>query len=153
MLRFFSIPGAHFDQQESATRRQQPDIIDGQVLAPHEVHQHVVEAFQADGLVLQHERNRIGGKEGIGKRERGEHAERRAGAQIQRGRKHRDARAFAAHQSARYVKAVFGQQLVEVVAGDAARDAGKFLADELGVAIAQACQAGIDLAHAAARDE
>ena len=38
-----------------------------------------------------------------------------------------DAGAFAADERARDVEAVFGQQLVEVVAGHAARDARKLL--------------------------
>ena len=42
------------------------------------------------------------------------------------------------------MKAILGEQFVEVVAGDAARDAGKLLTDQVGVAIAQARQSGVD---------
>ena len=48
------------------------------------------------------------------------------------------------------MEAVFGEQLVEVVAGDAAGNARKLLPDERGVAVAEAREAGVDLADAAA---
>ena len=51
---------------------------------------------------------------------------------------------------ARDVEAVLGQQLVEVVAGDAPRDARKFRANEIAVAIADRLQSRVDLAAASA---
>ena len=45
---------------------------------------------------------------------------------------------FAAHQRARHVEVVLRQQLVEVVAGDAPRNARKFLAHQIGIAVANA---------------
>ncbi len=58
--------------------------------------------------------------------------------------------AFGTDEGAGDVEAVFREQLVEVVAGDAAGDAGVFLADEGGVAVAEAFQACVDFSDAAA---
>ena len=57
-----------------------------------------------------------------------------------------DAGAFRAYQGAGDVKAVFRQQLIEVVAGDAARNVRKALADGIRVGVANPRQAGIDFA-------
>ena len=54
---------------------------------------------------------------------------------------HGDAGAFAAHQRARYVESVLRQQLVQVVAGDAAGILGK-RCGSVAVAIPNARQAG-----------
>ncbi len=147
---FLGVPRAHFDQQKAAAGRKQVEIVDGEVFAAHEVDQQVVEAFEADGLVLECQRHGVGGEKGIGNAStvstrKGGLAVRLSVAETIVG-----AGAFGADQRAGDVEAVLGQQLVEVVAGDAARNARKFFADEVGVAVAQAGQAGIDLADAAA---
>ena len=61
-----------------------------------------------------------------------------------------DAGALGADERARDVEAVLGQQLVEVVAGDAPRDVREALADQVGVAVAQVAQPRVDLAPAPA---
>ncbi len=61
-----------------------------------------------------------------------------------------DASAFGSDEGTGNVKAVFGQKFVEVVAGDAARDVGKARLHEGRVRVAQALQAGVDLAFASA---
>ena len=43
----------------------------------------------------------------------------------------RDAGAFASDQRTRYVEAIFGQKLIEVVAGDAARNVREPLPNEV----------------------
>ena len=100
--------------------------------------------------MLERERNGVGGEKRIVEAEHGEHAKRRAGGEVQRGGDDVGAGALGADQRARDMKIVFRQQLVEVVAGDAARNAGKFFADQSGVAVADAREAGVDLADAAA---
>ena len=62
-------------------------------------------------------------RNGVGKAEHDQAPERRALDEPERRLEHGDAGALAADQRARDVEAVLGQQLVEVVAGDAARDA------------------------------
>ena len=86
----------------------------------------------------------------VRKPEHREHAEGRAGGEIERGGDDVDAGALGADQGAGHVEAVLGEQFVEVVAGDAAGNARKFFADQIGVAIANAREAGVDLADAAA---
>jgi len=48
------------------------------------------------------------------------------------------------------MKSIFGQKLVEVVSRHAARDTGKFLPNQVGVAVANAREAGIDRSLTAA---
>ena len=72
----------------------------------------------------------IGGQEGIGKSEDGEDAVGRAGGQVQRGRENAGACAFRPDQRAGYMETVLRQQLVEVVAGNAPRNARVFLPDQ-----------------------
>ena len=100
--------------------------------------------------MLEGARHGVGGEKASSKSQHGEHAEGRAGGEVERGGDDVGAGAFGADQRAGHVEAVFVEQLVEVVAGDAAGDAGEFLADEVGVAVANAGEAGVDLADAAA---
>ena len=48
------------------------------------------------------------------------------------------------------MKIIFGKEFVEVVPGDATRNARKFLADERGIAVANALESGVNFAYAAA---
>ncbi len=95
------------------------------------------------------ERDSIGGEKWIAEAEDGEHAEGRAGGEVERGGDDGGAGAFGADQRAGDVEVVLGQQLVEVVAGDAARNARELFPHQGGVAVADALEAGVDLAHAA----
>ena len=126
-LRFFGGPRAHLDEQKADSGRQLVEIAQREALAAHEIDEQRIEAFKADGLVFERERNGVGGEERIVEAEHGEHAEGRAGGEIQRGGDDVGAGAFGADQRAGDIEVVFGQQLVEVVAGDAAREcAGTF---------------------------
>ena len=75
---------------------------------------------------------------------------RRAVHEARRWLRGRHARALGAHERAGDVEAVFGQELVQVVARDAAGDVGEPRADQSGVVVAQRAQPGVDLAAAAA---
>ena len=68
---------------------------------------------------------------GIGDDE--QHALRRTFDQAACGFENRGAGSFGADQGAGDVESVFGEQVVQVVAGDAAGNVGEFLADEIGV--------------------
>ena len=61
---------------------------------------------------------------------------------------YRGERSFAADQGAGDVEALLGQELVEVVAGDAARDVRVTLPDEVGVLVPEIPQLLVDLATA-----
>ncbi len=148
---FFGGPGAHFNEKEAGAGREVIETFKRQAFAAHEIDKRGIEALKADGFVFEGERDDVGGEKGIVETEHGEDAEGRAGGEIERGRDDIDAGALRTHQSAGNIEVVFGQQLVEVVAGDTTRDAGKFFADQFGVAVANAREAGIDLSYAAAR--
>ena len=100
--------------------------------------------------MLERQWHGVRGDEAIGESENCQHAERRTGGEIQRCRENGGAGALAADQRARNVKFVFGQQFVEVVAGDAAWNARELLTNEIRVAIANAREAGVDLPWSAA---
>ena len=138
--------GAKLAQQKAAAFGQQQHVVDRQMLAEHVVDHQAIEAFEADRLVLEHRGHVIGGDE--------RHRQSRAppggdaagyASAAHSGLQHGDAGALCAHQGAGYVEAVLGQQLVQVVAGNAARNLGKALPDQVAVGIPDACQPGIDL--------
>ncbi len=149
-LRFSRIPCAHLHQQEAAAGRKQGDVVHGELLALHEIDDQPVKAFQPDGIVFQNARHNIGGEKAVGEGQHGEHAEGRTGGEVERGGDDRGAGALGADQRAGYVEAVLVEQLVEVVAGDAAGNARESFADERGVMVAQLGEVRVDLAHAAA---
>ena len=148
--RFFRGPRAHLDQQEAHPGRELVQLLQRQSLAAHELDQEMVETLESDGLVLQRLGNGVGRLECIGESQHREHAIGRAGGQVESGGKHVDASAFRSNQRAGYVEAALGQQLVQVVTGDAARNAGEPFADQHRVVVANAPEAGVDLALAAA---
>jgi hypothetical protein len=58
-----------------------------------------------------------------------EHALRRTFHKTARGFEDCDAGSFGTYQGSRYVKTVFGEQVIQVVAGDSAGNVGEPLAD------------------------
>ncbi len=84
-LRLSRVPCAHFDQQEPASLGQQRNIVHGQTLAAHEIDEHSVKAFQADGPEFKHARHGVGGLECVGKGQCREYAKGRTGDEVQRG--------------------------------------------------------------------
>ena len=122
-LRFFGGPCTHLNEQESYAGRELIELSQCEALAAHELDEHVVEAFEADGTVFESQWNCVGGNESVGESQHGEDAKRRAGGKVELGRKNCCAGAFRADQGAGYVEAGLGKQLIEVVAGNAARDA------------------------------
>ncbi|HKF35379.1 MAG TPA: hypothetical protein VKB35_00645 [Ktedonobacteraceae bacterium] len=117
-----------------------------QVLLTHILDQDVIEALERNGLVGHNLGDTVGSNVGIGEAEHQQHASGGAGDEAHSGFQHRDAGALGAHQRTRNVKAVFRQQLVEVVAGNAARYVGEARADKVGVGVSQRFEACIDVA-------
>ena len=94
--------------------------------------------FEADRAVPRTSRHVVGGVVDVRIAEDEQRARRRAVDEPRRSPRARATHvAFGADQRARDVEAVLGQQLVEVVAGDAARDVREARADQVGVAVAQ----------------
>ncbi len=92
----------------------------------------------------------VGGDEGVGEAERNQAAMLRARLQLAFRFQNGHAGAFAADQGAGHVEAVFRQQLIQVVAGDATRNVGEAGAHERRIGVAQAAQPRVDLAAPAA---
>ena len=83
-----------------------------------------VDAFEADGFVLEEQGDVVGGDEDVVEADADEGAELGAFDEAERGAEDDGAGAFAADEGAGDVEAVFGEELVEVEAGDAAGDVG-----------------------------
>ncbi len=79
-----------------------------------------------------------------------QHAFGRAFDQPARGFENRDAGTFGADEGAGNVESILGQEEVQVVAGDAARNVGKALADKIGVGGGDGLQFVIDFGAPAA---
>jgi len=148
-LSFSSGPAAHFDEQKASAGREQTDVIDGKMLAHHEVDQSAIEALQAEGVQFKDAGDDIGRLERVVEGEDGEDAEGGRGGEVEGGGEDGCAGALGANKGASDIEAVLGKEFVEVVARDAAGDAGKALADAGGVLIAKSFEAGVDLAYAA----
>ena len=99
------------------------------------VDHYVVKAFEADGAVLHDLGNVVGAEINVGPSDDEQHSRRRTLDQSASRFEHRDASAFGADQRARHVKAVFGEQVVEVVSGNAARNVRELAAHLLAVAV------------------
>ncbi len=110
----------------------------------------LIEAFQADRLVLQRQRNRIGRNKRIVESQHRQHAKRRARRQVQRRRQHRRAGSFATHQRPRHVESVLRQQLIEVVSRNPPRNARKPRSHQVRIAVANVLEPRVDLALPAA---
>ena len=97
------------------------------------VDQKVVKAFEANGFVLHNLRDVIGALINVGTADDQQHARRRTLDQAAGGFKNGDAGAFGTDECAGDVKAIFREQIVEVVSGDAARNIGELLANLIAV--------------------
>ena len=96
-----------------------------QVLLAHALDQGIIEAFERNRLVGHNLWDVIRGNVGIGETKHQQRASRRTVDEAHGGFQHGDTRTFATNQRPRNVKAVFWQQLVEVVAGNTAVYLGK----------------------------
>ena len=142
--------GAELHHQPSATFGQKREAFGVDPFHSRVADQKIVEAFEADGLVRHDFGHVIGALINVGIGDDEQHALRRAFDQAASRFENRDAGAFGSDQGAGHVESVLGQEKIQVVAGDAARNFGKTLADEIAVGGGDALQSGVDLAAAAA---
>ena len=108
-----------------------------------------VDAFEADGFVKEDLRDVVGGEEDVGEANADEGSAGWGFDELEGGAEDNGAGAFAADQGSCEVEVVFGEEFVEVVAGDSARDAWEAGADLVGVGVAELFERGVDLADAA----
>ncbi len=55
-------PGAHFDEQKADAGRKVIETFKREALAAHEIDEHGIEAFEADGTVFKDRRHGVGGE-------------------------------------------------------------------------------------------
>src|SRR6185436_12854436 len=126
--------------------RQQRESVRIQSLVLLIAHEQVVEALEPDRAEVADARYVIGGVVDARISEDEESARGRAVDEARRRLEHEHARRLRSDERTGDVKTVLGQQLVEVVAGDAARDFRKARANQIGVLIANLSQSRVDLA-------
>ncbi len=142
--------GTELDHDPGIARRQQRDVGAAQPAFAQAADDALVETFGGDRPEGEDFRNGVAGLIDVGEAQHQDHPRLRTGHQPRLGFQRDDAGAFAADQRARDVEAVFRQQLIEVVAGDAALDFRETRANQVGVLVAQVAQPAVDLAAAAA---
>jgi hypothetical protein len=141
---------SEFDQQPGAAIWQGRLAPRADALEAHVFEQHSVEAFESDRVVLHDHRHRGGGDVDVFVAEHQKAPDLRARHQANQSLEHGDAGAFGTHQSSRHVEAVLGQQLVQVIAGNAPGDFGEAFADLIAIGVAHLHEALVDLAPASA---
>src|SRR5208282_4792858 len=109
----------------------------------------VVKTFEADRAMLHDLRNVVGADVNVGPSNDQQHPLRWTFDEAASGFENRDTRAFGANQRTRNVKAVFREQIVEVVSGNAARNIRKLAAHLLTIAVGERLEAGVDFSAAA----
>ena len=139
---------AEFDYQPAAAFRQQRQAFEVHTLAPARCDHDVVQTFEADGAMLHNLRDVVGGKINIGPSDNEQHPRRRTLDETASGLENRDASAFRADQRAGHVKTAFGQQVVEVVSGNAPWNVRELAADLVAVAVREGLEAGVDFGAA-----
>ena len=145
---------AELDEQEAVPLGQHRLVLVVQVHERHVLDQDVVDALEPERLVGHHHRDVVACEAGVGEAEDEQAALGRAVDQADGRLEDRDAGALGARERGGDVEAVLGQEAVEVVAGDAARQLRVALADEVAVPVAEVAQLGVDLAlGAAGRDQ
>src|SRR6266446_2034422 len=136
--------GAEFDHQPSTAFGQQREAFEVHAFAAARVDHDVVKTFEADGAMLHDLRDVVGTEINIWPSDDEQRPRWRTLDQTAGGFEHRDASSFRADERARHVKAVFGEQVVEVVSGNAARNVGELAANLLSVAVGDGVESSID---------
>src|SRR3984885_3336999 len=142
--------GTKLDHQPSAAFGEQREAIEVEAFASVGVDDDVVETFEADGAVFHDLRNVVSANANVGPSDYTQHARGRALHESAGGFENRRAGAFGADQRTRDVESIFGEQVIEVVTGDAARNVRILAADLVSVAVGELLQAGVDLGAAPA---
>jgi hypothetical protein len=142
--------GAELDDEEAVAAGEELEVFDGFLFAAEGFEEIAVDAFEADGFVLEDLGDVVGGEEDVGEANADEGAARGAFDELEGGAEDDGAGAFAADEGSGEVEVVLGEELVEVEAGDATGDAGEFCADLVGVGVADVFEGGVDFAGAAA---
>ena len=134
-LRFRGCLRAEFDKQPSATGRKQCKAFGIDAFLARARDENVVETFEADGFVLKDFGDAIGALVNVGISDDEQDAGRRTFDQTESRFKNGGASSFGADQGAGDVESVFGEKLIQVVAGDAAGDLRKALADLIAILV------------------
>ena len=145
-----AVRAAQLDQQPTAPVGQVREVLDVHAFRARIVHQLLVDPFQCERPVRKDRRDVFGGREDVFEAGDEHRAVRRPVDEAHRCAQHGHQSALAADQRARDVEPVLGEQLIEVVAGNAPRDLRVARADLLRVSVAHVSETSIDLAGAAA---
>ena len=138
--------GSELGEQPGTPGRVERDVVGEQIRLEHVPGHRLVDRLETDRAVLEDREDVVRGRELVVVGDDGERAVPGTGNETDGRLEHEGARALRPDQRARDVEAPLGQQLVEVVARDAAGDVRVLLADEAAVAVAEIAQPPVDLA-------
>ena len=117
--------GAEFDDEEAVAGREKFEVGEIFLFAAEGFEEVAVDAFEADGFVFEDLRDVVGGEKDEREAEADEGAAGWGFDELECGAEDDGAGAFAADEGAGDVEVVFGEELVEIVAGDAAGNVGE----------------------------
>ena len=141
---------AELDEQEAVAVRQHREVLVVEADHLHVLEQHGVHALEAERLCIEHLADVVGRLVLVVVAEHEQGAVGRGMDEVDARFEHQRAGALGSGQRSGDVESPLRQEIVEVVAGDAAREVGVARADLVGVVVAQVAQARIDLAAPAA---
>src|SRR6266478_9644744 len=142
--------GAGLYDQPATAFRQQREAFEVHTFAAARVDHDVIETFEADGVMLHDLGDVVGAEIDIAPSDNEQHPRRRTLDQAASGFENRHTSTFGTDESARHVKAIFGEQVVEVVSGNAARNVGELATNLLSVAVGDGLEPCVDFRAAAA---
>jgi hypothetical protein len=149
--RLLGVLAAELGQQPAAAVRQQLRVLDVQLLDLDVLDQVIVERLEADRAGVHHLEDVVARAVDVGIAEHQHDPRRRALHQPHGGAERDRTGALGPDQRPRQIAAALGQQLGEVVARDPAGQIGIARADQIGVAVAERVETGVDLAAPPAR--
>ena len=142
--------GTELDDEEAVAGREELEVFNGFLLAAEGVEEVSVNAFEADGLVFEDVGDMVGCEKDVWEADADEGAAGWTFDELKRSAEDDGARTFATDERSGYVEVVFGQELIQIKAGDAAGNAGESCAHLVGVCVADMFEGGVDLADATA---
>src|SRR6185503_9156935 len=151
--RFFGRPAPEFCKQPSPTCGKHRDAFRIDSLATRVVHEHIVHALEADRLMPQDLRYEIGAFEYIATANHNQQALGGTGYKPASDLESGHTGSLGTNQCPSNMEAILRKQVVQVIAGNAARDVRIFLTHELAVLIANATQPSVDLCLPPPRDD
>jgi len=148
LLSLVRIIAPKFDEQDASSVGKQFEI--GRALLAESINDAAFKSFEPDGTEFEDRRNLFGGDENVRVAQSNQGSVLGTVNQPQFGFEDGDASAFSPDESARYMEAIFGQKLIQIVARHTPRNFGIACANQLAILLPNRPKLCVDVAAAAA---